>query len=146
MEEIVPEGMLPEDPLTDFYQQNEESNDMEEVKPEFWEEKQDDEKEEEHIENTDEDNANSSGEIDSLREIPPSNLSDLKSMLVFLALGNRYNLLNCLEQLRPSNIILYNVDLMSTRIIEVYTYFHTNCFSTMFELTKFNSNQVFAND
>lgn len=42
-----------------------------------------------------------------------------KSLLIFLTLGNRYNLLNCLRNLKPSHIILYNVDIAATRMIEV---------------------------
>ncbi|KAH7695215.1 hypothetical protein AAVH_37730, partial [Aphelenchoides avenae] len=39
-------------------------------------------------------------------------------MLVFLSLGNRYNLINCLENLRPSYVVLYHTDVVSTRLIE----------------------------
>lgn len=44
---------------------------------------------------------------------------NLSSSLVFLTLNDRYNLLNCLENLKPSHIILYNVDIVATRLIEV---------------------------
>lgn len=44
---------------------------------------------------------------------------NLNSSLVFLTLTDRYNLLNCLENLKPSHIILYNVDIVTTRLIEV---------------------------
>ncbi|KAH7680452.1 ERCC4 domain containing protein, partial [Aphelenchoides avenae] len=41
-------------------------------------------------------------------------------MLVFLSLGNRYNLINCLENLRPSYVVLYHTDVVSTRLIETF--------------------------
>lgn len=46
-------------------------------------------------------------------------ITNLNSCLVFLTLSDRYNLLNCLENLKPSHIVLYNVDIVSIRIIEV---------------------------
>jgi hypothetical protein len=40
-------------------------------------------------------------------------------MLVFLELGNRYRLTNCLEQLKPKHVIMYNQEIAATRVIEV---------------------------
>ena len=46
----------------------------------------------------------------------------LDSLLVFIELGNRYHLLNALENLRPNYIITYNSDIISLRIIEVINF------------------------
>lgn len=48
-------------------------------------------------------------------------------MLVFLDLGqNRYNLINCLEAMRPKHVVMYSADLASTREIEVLTVDQSN--------------------
>jgi len=46
----------------------------------------------------------------------------LQSMLVFLELGNRYRLLNCLEGLRPRHVIMYSQDIAATRAVEVFCF------------------------
>uniref|UniRef100_A0A915DY22 DNA repair endonuclease XPF n=1 Tax=Ditylenchus dipsaci TaxID=166011 RepID=A0A915DY22_9BILA len=97
--ELVPEGMLPEDPLTDHYFTDLVSMD------------------------------NDSALCLMLTISPPKvcdankngiNLSNLRSMLVFLSLGDRYNLLNCLETLKPAHVVLHNSDIVSTRLIESF--------------------------
>ncbi|KAI1722014.1 ERCC4 domain-containing protein [Ditylenchus destructor] len=140
--------MLPEDPLTDHYSKqsevgtkqseggldadssedgtkksNEEESDERNVNPEGIPESETNSNVTENLE-----------ELNSSINADGVDLSTLKSMLVFLSLGNRYNLLNCLQDLRPSHIVLYNIDIVSTRIIETFKAHHQELPMEMYAL------------
>ncbi|KAF7632544.1 ERCC4 domain-containing protein [Meloidogyne graminicola] len=191
--EVIPEGMLPEDPFTSFYEQMEERNkkyeeskQKEQTIDEIPKNDEDiiattssnyspplpstpeDTKRlpirrfinDEHLEKEDEwkinqleppldrsiavaariraensihiiDEFNKTKELQNLEEEKElqQNLTEKtyltqknsqKSMLVFLEVSSRYQLLNCLETLKPSYIIMYSQDMSATRIIETF--------------------------
>ncbi|CAK5053112.1 unnamed protein product [Meloidogyne enterolobii] len=47
-------------------------------------------------------------------------INQQNSMLIFLEVGSRYQLLNCLETLKPLYIIMYSQDMAATRAIETF--------------------------
>jgi hypothetical protein len=49
-------------------------------------------------------------------------------MLAFLEVASRYQLLNCLETLKPEYIIMYSQDMAATRAIEVYFFYFLKFF------------------
>uniref|UniRef100_A0A1I8BV14 ERCC4 domain-containing protein n=1 Tax=Meloidogyne hapla TaxID=6305 RepID=A0A1I8BV14_MELHA len=53
-------------------------------------------------------------------KIQNNQINQQKSMLVFLEVGSRYQLLNCLETLKPLYIIMYSQDMAATRAIETF--------------------------
>ncbi|KAI1718542.1 ERCC4 domain-containing protein [Ditylenchus destructor] len=147
--EVVPEGMLPEDPLTDHYAKQSEVGTEQSGEVLDADGRIEDGTKKSNEEESDNRSGNPEGtpeietntnETETLEELNSSinadgvDLSTLKSMLVFLSLGNRYNLLNCLEDLRPSHIVLYNIDIVSTRIIETFKAHHQELPMEMYAL------------
>lgn len=126
--ETVPRGKLPEDPFTLYYHQEEneisalkaqtervyETVLLEEGEMGVW--SASDRISEINHENKEADEA---AEDTGTTHESTYNRS-LDSLLVFIELGNRYHLLNALENLRPNYIITYNSDIISLRIIESF--------------------------
>nr|CAD2173204.1 unnamed protein product [Meloidogyne enterolobii] len=53
-------------------------------------------------------------------KIQNNQINKQNSMLIFLEVGSRYQLLNCLETLKPLYIIMYSQDMAATRVIETF--------------------------
>uniref|UniRef100_A0A914N170 Uncharacterized protein n=1 Tax=Meloidogyne incognita TaxID=6306 RepID=A0A914N170_MELIC len=53
-------------------------------------------------------------------KIQNNQINQQNSMLIFLEVGSRYQLLNCLETLKPLYIIMYSQDMAATRAIETF--------------------------
>ena len=114
--------MLPEDPLTDHYAADQQEQPTTALVEEMVEQSEsviiiedtEEEQQEDGVE---------PGEVAFIDEQPEDRMENwcekCRSKLVFMPLGVRYNLLNCLRTLRPSHIVLYNTTIHATRIIEV---------------------------
>jgi hypothetical protein len=59
------------------------------------------------------------GAQSSVVSAPFGNNLQVLPLLLFTTLANRYNLIDCLESLKPKYLILYHSDIASTRVIEV---------------------------
>jgi hypothetical protein len=117
----------PEDPFTTFYQQDRATN--------SYAQKTDAQSpvpsaahdlslplSERLIKNTEKETTSKADETpqNTAKDVNSKN-SLLNSLLVFIEIGSRHNLLQCLENLLPNHIIFYNIDLVSLRIIEVHS-------------------------
>ncbi|KAI6172184.1 ERCC4 domain-containing protein [Aphelenchoides besseyi] len=75
------------------------------------------------------------------QESTASDSSLVLPVLLFTTLTNRYNLLDCLESLRPRYLILYHNDLPTTRVIEGFAAHHKPHSIQLFSLTYANSTE-----
>ena len=62
-------------------------------------------------------------------------------LLLFTTLANRYNLIDCLESLKPKYLILYHSDIASTRVIECFAAHHKLHSIKLFGLSYTNSTE-----
>ncbi|KAI6228275.1 ERCC4 domain-containing protein [Aphelenchoides besseyi] len=78
---------------------------------------------------------------ENTQESMTSDSSLVLPVLLFTTLNNRYNLLDCLESLRPRHLILYHNDLPTTRVIEGFAAHHKPHSIQLFSLTYANSTE-----